>query len=37
VCRQVLKCTRKHVKTVLFHHFGVVLDLDVPPNFLNPN
>jgi len=33
VCRQVLKFTRKHVKTVLFHHFGVILDLGVPPNF----
>ncbi len=33
MCRQVLKCTRKHVKTVPFHHFGVIFDLGVPPNF----
>jgi len=35
VCRQVLKYTGKDVKTVLFDHFGPILDFGVPPNLFN--
>jgi len=35
VCRQVLKNSKKQVKTVLFQYISLILGLGVPPNFLH--